>query len=89
MPAMKTSSPQTLEQTLRSFLATSAMALGLTAGASIPAVALGASPIIPEPQYWSSHTGKFMGMSGQLLISSITVRAKYRHGDSAPSKNIK
>ncbi len=89
MPAMTTQSTQTLENTLRAFLATSAMALGLAASASIPAVALAASPAVAAPQCWSSKIGQFAGVSSQALISSVTVGTKSSRGDDVSWKSIK
>lgn len=64
---------------MRTFLATSAVALGLTACASQapapaqPAAASAPAAAAKAPQCWNGDAGKFMAVGTQAAISGVTV----------------
>lgn len=66
---------------MRAFLATSAIALGLTACASqaptpapaTPAPAAAAAPAAKAPQCWNGDAGQFMAVGSKTTISGVAV----------------
>lgn len=61
---------------MRSFLATSAIALGLTACAnqqSAPAAPAPAAAAAKAPQCWNGDTGSFMDVGARANISDVAV----------------
>lgn len=67
---------------MRTFLATSAIALGLSACASqapapapapAPAAAVAPAPAVKAPQCWNGDAGKFMDVGAKAAISGVEV----------------
>ena len=94
---MKTLNPPNLENTLRAFLATSAIALGLSACASSHApapaekpAAPGSAVVAPAPQCWNGDAAKFEDVGIKASISGVSVVCeKTSDGKSAQWMGVK